>query len=387
MPEKINLEELKVMIANEIKNEGLHEVLDNISIETIANSILHRHDKEKAQGSIPDIIPEQAEGPEIATSAVSMPTPSGKNEVPSNKYYTPQGDLDSFGTGITNSPAQIDQSTTGNIPAYTPELPSFLDKIEPGKIIVFDMNELSQGGENLSHTPFRTFSDPDVKKSMSDLWVEDGKRKAEVYIAKFEKIGDIEFNYANGTSQFIERRFDPDFEAQAKYKENPYSTPSVPQAVDSNILAQLSTAVDIEAVVKGVVMDILKKQLLGNTTMESPKVGNEGFGFDQTQAVMPMEESTPGYNAYKKAMFKGDGDISDLNAVADKFNLNMSHLVDDNGPYSKTEIPDGLKEHIGAGKRGFLKNENQDVEEWNFNGLSYYLPKNRISKNKGYIKK
>jgi hypothetical protein len=227
---------------------------------------------------------------------------------------------------------------------------------------------------------------------MNDMWTEEGKRKAEVYIAKFEKIGDIEFNYANGTSQFIEKRFNPDFAVQAQYKENPYATPSVPQATagtdNSNILAQISTAVDLEKVVKDIVVDILRKQLVGNSA-GPVAVSQESYGYDASQVAKPMEESTPGYNAYKlvKSMFKGDGDISDLNDVADRFSLNMANLVDDNGSYIKSELPDALREHIGSGKRDMLKNENQEVEEWSFDGQSYFLPKNRISKNKGYILK
>lgn len=390
MVQKINMDELKVMIANEIKNQNLNEVLDDINIEAIANNILHKQKMDNAKKAIPDMIPEQTEGPVMPTAPTNMPTsPDSAQEVPTNKYYQPTADLQSFGTGITNSPAQIDQSTSGNIPAYTPELPSFLDKIEPGKVIVFDMNELSHGGENLSHAPLRTFENPDVKKSMMDLWTGEGKRKAEVYMAKFEKIGEIEFNYANGTSQFIEKRFEPDFEAQAKYKENPYMATSTPQTIGvdgSNILAQISTAVDLEAVVKKIVMDLIQKGMMGNSAGPI-SVPQEGFGFRPDQAVKPMEESTPGYAAYK--MFKGDGDFKDLNDIvaSDKFDLNMAKLVDENGPYVKSELPEALKEYIGSGKREFLKNENQEVEEWHFDGVNYYLPKNRISRNKGYIVK
>ncbi|GIV44022.1 MAG: hypothetical protein KatS3mg035_1145 [Bacteroidia bacterium] len=391
MSKKINIEELRVMIANQIKNDGLHEVLDDKDIENIINKVLSKQKLEKAQSVIPDVIPEQVESPTMATNPVSMPTtPDSSQEVPTNKYYQPTADLGGFGTGTTNSPEQIDQSTSGNIPAYTPELPSFMDKIEPGKIIVFDMNELSHGGENLSHTPFRTFENPDVKKTMNQMWIEDGKRKAEVYIAKFEKIGDIEFNYANGTSQFIEKRLNPDFAVQQSYKENPYmptSTPKTTQNIDnSNIMAQISTAVDLEGVVKKIVIDLIQKGIMSNSA-GPVGISEDGYGFRVDQAVKPMEESTPGYAAYK--MFKGGGDFKDLNTVIDSnnFDLNMAKLVDDNGPYIKTELPEPLKEYIESGQRDYLKNENQEVEEWYFDGISYYLPKNRISKNKGYIMK
>jgi hypothetical protein len=404
MAEKINIEELKVMIANEIKNEGLNEVLDGATIDKIVKDILYKQNMDNARNAIPEIIPEQTEGPPMAAPTNAMPTETGDVEVPTNKYYTPSIDADNFGTGITNSTTQIDQSTSGNIPAYTPELPSFLNKIEPAKVIVFDMNELSHGGENLTNAPLRTFENPDVKKSMNDFWVNEGKKKAEVYMAKFEKIGEIEFNYVNGTSQFVEKRFDPDFEAQAKYKENPYGAPSLPQTTgtdNSNIMAQISTAVDLEAIVTKIVKDLIQKGMMGGSTVDSsPKkyafgaldpnnpnvptdnmghyiAPKESYGYDQSQAVRPMEESN--------RLFKGNGDITELNAVA--FDLNMAKLVDDNGSFVKSELPEALKEYIGAGRRDFLKNENQEVEEWHFDGTSYFLPKNRISKNKGYIVK
>lgn len=380
MTEKINIEELKVMIANQIRNENLNEVLDSTNIEEIARNILNKHKNREAANLIPDVIPENTEAPAMATSLVSMPKPEGEEANPEARYFTPSNHLDSFGTGTTTTPAQIDQSTSGNIPAYEPTLPSFMDKIEPAKIIVFDMNELSEGGENLSHKPLRTFENPDVKKSMSELWVDEGKRKADVYIVKLEKIGCLDFNYGNGTTRFEEKRFEPDFAVQASYKENPYAADNAMKSVESqsNIMNQISTAVDLEGVVKNIVMDLIKKGI----TTDLPQ---ESYGYDKSQAVKPMEESVPGYAA--RGIFKSGGDIEELNAVADSFDLNMAKLVDDNGSFMKAELPDSLKEHIGSGNREFLKNENQEVEEWHFDGTSYYLPKNRISRNKGYILK
>jgi len=377
MTEKINIDELKTMIANQIKNENLHEILDNANIEEIAKNILNKNKKDNASNTIPDVIPENTEAPPMPSSPVSMPKPE-EDAMPTARYFNPNNGLDNFGTGTTNSPNQIDQNTSGNIPAYEPTLPSFMDKIDPAKIIVFDMNELSEGGENLSHKPLRTFENPDVKKSMSELWVDEGKRKADVYIVKLEKIGCLDFNYANGTTKFEEKRFEPDFAIQAKYKENPYAADDAIKSVEaqSNIVNQISTAVDLEGVVKNIVMDLIKKGI----TTDMPQ---ESYGYDKSQAVKPMEESVPGYAA--RGIFKSGGDIDELNDVADSFDLNMAKLVDDNGSFIKAELPESLKEHIQSGNREFLKNENQEVEEWHFDGTSYFLPKNRISKNKGYV--
>lgn len=377
MAEKINIDELKAMIANQIKNENLHEVLDSANIEEIARNILSKHKRDDAVNAIPDVIPENTEAPVMATSLVAMPKPE-EDDVPTARYFNPSNNLDNFGTGTTNSPNQIDQSTSGNVPSYEPALPSFMDKIEPAKVIVFDMNELSEGGENLSHKPLRTFENPDVKKSMNDLWIDEGKRKADVYIVKLEKIGCLDFNYANGTTRFDEKRFDPDFAVQAIYRENPYAADNAMKSVEaqSNVMNQISTAVDLEGVVKNIVMDLIKKGI----TTDLPQ---ESYGYDKSQVVKPMEESVPGYTA--RGIFKSGGDIDELNDVADSFDLNMAKLVDDNGSFMKAELPESLKEHIGSGDREFLKNENQEVEEWHFDGTSYFLPKNRISKNKGYV--
>jgi hypothetical protein len=377
MAEKLNIDELKAMIANQIKNENLNEVLDSVNIEEIARNILSKHKRDNAVNAIPDMIPENTEAPAMATSAVSMPKPED-DVVPAARYFNPSNGLEDFGTGTTNSPNQVDQSTSGNIPSYEPALPSFMDKIDPAKIIVFDMNELSQGGENLSHKPLRTFENPDVKKSMNDLWIDEGKRKADVYMVKLEKIGCLDFNYSNGTTRFDEKRFDPDFAVKATYRENPYAASDAMKSVEaqSNVMNQISTAVDLEGVVKNIVMDLIKKGI----TTDLPQ---ESYGYDKSQAVKPMEESVPGYAA--RAMFNSGGDIEELNAVADSFDLNMAKLVDDNGSFMKAELPESLKEHIESGNREFLKNENQEVEEWRFDNTSYFLPKNRISKIKGYV--
>ena len=377
MAEKLNIDELKAMIANQIKNENLNEVLDSVNIEEIARNILGKHKRDNAVNAIPDMIPENTEAPAMATSAVSMPKPED-DVVPAARYFNPSNGLEDFGTGTTNSPNQVDQSTSGNIPSYEPALPSFMDKIDPAKIIVFDMNELSQGGENLSHKPLRTFENPDVKKSMNDLWIDEGKRKADVYMVKLEKIGCLDFNYSNGTTRFDEKRFDPDFAVKATYRENPYAANDAMKSVEaqSNVMNQISTAVDLEGVVKNIVMDLIKKGI----TTDLPQ---ESYGYDKSQAVRPMEESAPGYAA--RAMFNSGGDIEELNAVADSFDLSMTKLVDDNGSFMKAELPESLKEHIESGNREFLKNENQEVEEWRFDNTSYFLPKNRISKIKGYV--
>jgi len=359
MSAKINIDELKAMIANEIKEIGLHSVLGNDAIEKVKDKVVKTYNHEKAKNDVPELIPE-------AIAPIPGETPSsGLNQT------TPETTIDStVNTDSTNliSNKNIDSGTNGNIPAYTPELPEFMNNIEPGKVIVFSQNELSEGGENLSNKPLRTYENPDLRKSMHDLWMENGKRKADVYIAKLEKIGTLEFNYANGTTQFVENRFEPDFEAQAKYKENPYMAdnagPAKPGALDingqPNIMAQGISSIDMERVVGDIVKNILQNYFLTNKTRAVNSVlevsPDEYNGFNTSQAVKPMEES---------------------------FNIKMIDLIND---YNKIDTPNRLKEAIEKNDRSLLIKENEEVQEWEIEGNSYFLPVNKISTRKCYIK-
>ena len=86
--------------------------------------------------------------------------------------------------------------------AYKPELPSFIQKAEPEKIFVFNTNELSLGSESLMRQPYHLVDNPNEQKSLHDLWLEQGKTKAEVYQVEFKKIGDMEFRPLDGICKF-----------------------------------------------------------------------------------------------------------------------------------------------------------------------------------------
>lgn len=364
---KINTEELKTIIASEIKEIGLNDVLDHTAIEKIKNRVMGVYNHEQAQKNIPAVIPETTipAGLGNVEQGLFPNTPGPASENTSMQDALSVG-TDMGGYDSTQQPGQnVDSSSTGNIPAYTPELPSFLDKVEPAKVIIFSQNELSEGAENLTNKPLRTFENPDVKKSMNEFWLDKGQRKAEVFMAKLEKIGELEFDYANGTTRFIEKRFNPDFEAQAKYKENPYmadnSGPAAPGNLDingqSNIVNQIASSVDLEKVVKDIVMGILKDRFMTNTTKAVNEISTEEpMGYSVAQAVKPMEES---------------------------FSLKMIDLV--NG-FEKIDTPASLKEVIEKNDKSFLVKENQEVQEWMFENKSYFTPVNKISTRKCYIK-
>lgn len=365
---KMNIDELKTMIASEVKTIGLNDVLDASAIEKIKNRVMDAYNYEQAKNGIQEVIPEAVTAGMGNVESGLFPGEYGAGvktgETSVQGATSVEIPLDNYDS--TQQPGQkIDIGTTGNIPSYTPELPSFLDKIEPAKVIIFSQNETSEGAENLTHKPLRTFSDPDVKKSMNDFWVEKGQRRAEVYLAKLEKIGEIEFDYANGTSQFIEKRFEPDFEVQSKYKENPYMAnnagPATPGALDingqPNIMNQIYTSVDLEKVVSELVMKILRDHLLANTTKAVSEVSiQEPFGYSISQSVKPMEES---------------------------LTVKMIDLVNE---YVKIDAPSTLKEAMEKNDKKLLIKENEEVQEWLLDGKTYYTPTVRMSTKKCYVK-
>lgn len=366
---KINQEQLKTMIANQIKDMNLHDILDSAAIETIQTRIKDAYSHQKAVSEVPDMIPE-AITPSISSDEVANTEPNEEENIitaTSVEKALPPTDL------TQQSGQNIDSGNTGNIPSYKPELPSFLDKIEPAKIIIFSQNELSEGGENLSHKPLRTFSDPDCKKSIHDFWIEEGKKRAEVYIAKLEKIGEIEYNFANGTSQFIEKRFEPDFEAQAKYKSNPYMAdnagPATPGELDingqPNIMNQIATAVDLEKVVSDLVMKILQNQLMTNSTKAINDVSEKPYTLG---ALNPNEL---GRKTDEQGFYTNES-----------FNTKMIDIVNN---YSKIDAPVTLREAIEKGDKKFLIRENEEVQEWEIDGKKYFTPVNKISNRKCYV--
>jgi hypothetical protein len=359
MSEKINNEELKAMIANEIKEIGLHTVLNSESLNKIHNMVKNAYSLDKAKRDIPELIPEAMEPTPIETSGKAMGSfPTADTSTGSTAA------IQADSASVINNGVPTDMSTSGNIPAYAIEVPDFIKQIEPGKVIIFSQNELSEGGENLSNKPLRTFTNPDEKKSMHEFWMENGQMKAEVYIAKLEKIGDLEFNYANGTTQFIEKRFDPDFEMQAKYKENPYmpTGPATPGQMDingqTNLAAQIATSVDLNQVVTDIVMNILKNQLMTNNTRAVNDV-----------PIMPVGE------------FAKNFDSNAMTPMSENFDIKMLDLVNN---YRKVDTPEKLKEAIAKNDKSILIKENDEVQEWSVDGKSYFTPVNKISIKKCY---
>lgn len=361
MSTQMNLEELKALIANGIKEQNLHEALPEDAVERIKEKILAMRDKEHAQ-EIPDIV-----------SELNFPPRGETTEMPDENdlMASPEQQIDM--TGSTQPEIFVDAGAVATetplepVVGYTPELPEVLKKAEPAELFVFQYNDIGESGENLSYKPMRLMDDPDVKKSMQDLWVQEGKTRAKVYVAKFEEIGEIEFNYANGTSRFNEKSATPDYVGGTEYKENPYMTPSMPQ-IDATTQKELETyiknSMDLEKVVHDIVMGIVKDSILTNT--EKVAVSED---------IAPVEDRFG--NATKNAQ--------DLKPMEEVFNLSMKEIAEGDA-YEKITLPEYLNESIKSGDKSMLLRQNNSMQEWVFEGKSYFTPIDRLSKTKGYIK-
>jgi hypothetical protein len=183
-------------------------------------------------------------------------------------------------------------------------------------------------------------------------------------------MGEIDFNYADGTSKFVEKASMPDYAGGTEYQDNPYAAASLPQ-IDATTQSELETyiknSIDLEKVVNDIVMGIVRDSLLTNTEkalnvnedIYDNGENRENNGYSVAQAVKPMEE--------------GD------------FKMTMKEIVEDD-EYEKIILPDGLNESISSGDKSKLISENSEIQKWSFEGKDYFVPVGRISKNKGYTK-
>lgn len=363
---QMNIEELKVLIAKGIREQNLHEALPENAVEIIKQKILSMRDKEYAK-QIPEIVSE-LEIPSVNyrnTQDTQMPderelatSPEQQINISGN---TQPGFFVDAGSTPTDTPIEPEMG-------YTPELPEMLKKAAPGELFVFQYNDIGESGENLSYKPMRLMSDPDVKKSMQDLWVQEGKTRAKVYVAKFEEIGEIQFNYTSGTSSFIERASLPDFAGGTEYKDNPYSAESIPQIDDKTqkgLETYIKNTVDLEKVVNNIVMDIIK------TSLMTPSELSDTGKLYPLGAIDPNDPNRPMDN---KGYY-----------VNEDFTLSISDLIGSD-EYEKVVLPKDLNESIKSGKKLFLQEESDSVQKWNFDGKIFYTPTERLSKDKGYIK-
>lgn len=360
MSSKLNIEELKTLIANNIREENLHGALPDDAIERIKNKILAIRDRESGK-EISNIVSEEIASPEHNLGN-TFPEESQIESSP-NQQVSMSGNSAPINYSSDIQVGQMVEPKMG----YTPELPEMLKKAEPAELFVFQYNDIGASGENLSNKPMRLMDEPDVMTSMNDLWIQNGKTKAKIYLAKFEEMGEIEFNYADGTSKFIEKSSIPEYNGSSEYKENPYAEPSLPQ-IDSKTQGELETyiksSIDLEGVVRDIVLGILKDSLKNNENIDSQ------FNSGDLNQIAPVIATN---------------NMGEYIQEPNDFKLTIKEVIEGDS-YEKVVLPAELNEEINSDKKSMLIAENENLQKWSFGGVEYYTLLGRISKDKGYIK-
>lgn len=293
MGNKISMDELKAMISTEIRQKNLNNEFGDNEIEKIQEKVRQQF------GQNPVEINEVEEEQQIISEPMETVAPAVEPEISTQ---------------------------------FQAELPEFLYKVEPAKLIIFDENELSQGGENMSNTQYRMMDDPDQKTTMRSLWLKDGKLKSEIFIARFEKIGEISYNHMDGTSSFsnlnkLEQK------SESPYG-NPYKEVSLPK-----------DQFDIESMIDQRIQNALLKYV----------------GTQEPKTNIPYFE----------------GDIYE--------GLDMNKIVSGD-EFEKINTPSELLEHLSGKNKNVITEEGKDFVVYKINGSSFIMPKNPLSTKKCYTK-
>jgi len=361
----LSKEQLATEIASQIKEMGMNTVFNEEFIDQVRKTVSEK-----------------------------INTPVLEEEVDTEESAAVQEDVEDGGVvdslpGGGEDPNNTDFSTEANVEGYTPQMPSFLDKIEPDQFVVFDMNELSEGGVNLSNKQFRTFDNPDIRRSIHQCWIEEGKRKAKVYVAKFEEIGDISFDPLAGTSKFEEKRIN-NISIPGE-KQNPYADGSANlQVTGSNSAGPITmdlSSINIEGMMKKYIEDALRAQLNTSFQMQAPET-------ETPTPEMPMQES-PKKTEENLIIADNAQDAMGRNSVkteiseAEENEIKMVELAMNERAYRKVDAPKGLVESLSDPKNvdSLLVSKGKEVQELKFEGVSYFYPVNIISSNKCYVKR
>lgn len=130
---KITNEEISALVANQIKEMELNGIFSEDTLEQIQEKVSSRMGTE-------DIVLEEEVSPE------------SPEEIEASSVSTPEADIESV--SVDDKPV---------VTNYEVEMPDFLNKIEPAKFVIFDMNEVSLGGEQLSNKPLKSSSKKNKK--------------------------------------------------------------------------------------------------------------------------------------------------------------------------------------------------------------------------------
>lgn len=340
--------QIETMIAAKLRERGLEGILN---LNEISQDVLQQIEEHSTTEDVSTSVVEKKETiTELENPAVaSGPTefPKKENDEEEESILPPEG-FKTTDKIVPGEKVDFPTPTDNTNQIRNAVMPQFLQDVEPGKVIIFDENELSEGGENLSKKPFKTYDDPNTEESIIQMWSEKGITKVEVFRAKFERIGDLEYDYRNGTTKFVRINEQPLHDANGVYKENPYKVEPNPVMVDDATLeSHIKNNYDIDQKVNDVISNIVKDHFMTNSE----------------KAQIPEENI-------------------ELNETA----ITLNDVVKVNSEFIKIDTPKHLLEAIEHGDESSFASKNLDVKKYIFEDKEYIFLTNALSKRKCYVK-
>jgi hypothetical protein len=206
---KITTGELEEMIRKNLTDKGLNEIeINEEDIKNISNKIKKEVNKgiqpkeEEEEGEVVNVDiskPEDEEGDSLESSEAITYSQD------SDEIYKKEAELKGKEKYLSEKEEELKRKEEEldikeKELEYKPEMPKALEDMGSEKLFVFDMSKLSSGAENLSRLSMNLMNSPEEKTTIKDLWLDKAKKKSEVYVVKFEKVGEIDFDPIEGTS-------------------------------------------------------------------------------------------------------------------------------------------------------------------------------------------
>jgi flagellar motor protein MotB len=210
MSSKIKDSELNSLIKTKIKNLGLVNDIDETKFNQIAQAVKNSLKKIEPITSMNEEVPVEnapqpvSEVPPSAPETINQTVSVSKEAV---ELARKEGELQQKEREIAEREVSL-QAKEQELKqkeeqiAYKPQIPEVLSHVGNAEFIVFNEGELSVGAEGLSHTLLRQKDNPDVKTTIENIWKNEGKKSATIYLVKLEKLGELTFDPFGGTSKF-----------------------------------------------------------------------------------------------------------------------------------------------------------------------------------------
>ena len=194
MAKQVTVNEIENLIKEKLKSSGT-KISDDI-VSKIKQNILEKYNQEK-QDSEPvnvDISSEPTQTEEDVPNPESVQQDASMDNNKEEELSRKEEELRRKEEELNRKEEEL---------KYKPQLPTPLKEIGKEEFFVFDENQISLGGEALSNAQLYLKNNPEIKSSMMESWLNKGMSKADLFIVEFKKIGELEFNPFEGTTNLM----------------------------------------------------------------------------------------------------------------------------------------------------------------------------------------